>query len=99
MFPPGSKIERFYRHLLPTASAYKRWGKTVDGEAILRDLALFCHAAAPCSGDREEGRRDVWLRIRSFLDLTDEELTVLFAKLGPEQRHQLWNPGPTYLEE
>ena len=48
------------------------------------DLATFCHERTTCvvPGDREqsyvlEGRRQVILRIRNFLDLTPEQLVQL----------------------
>lgn len=62
--------------------AYMLAFRTVAGEAILADLAVFCRANETCviPGDRDrtyvlEGRREVWLRIRHHLDLTTEQLT------------------------
>lgn len=57
-----------------------------DGKAIvIPDLAEFCHANEPvpigASTEtlwRAEGRRDVWLRIRQMLDMSDDELAELF---------------------
>ena len=55
-------------------------------EYIIPDLAEYCGAndPAPKDGDmfmqgRAAGRRDVWLRLQSFLHLTDEELVALLA--------------------
>jgi hypothetical protein len=49
------------------------------------DLAEFCHAAEPVPMDsnlfslgRAAGRRDVWLRIAQFLNLSDAELFDLW---------------------
>lgn len=66
---------------------------------VLQDLATYCFANAATSSDREQGRRDVWLRINQFIRMSDEDLTILAAKLGPEARHQLWHPSATYMEE
>lgn len=51
------------------------------------DLAVFCRERATCvvPGDRDqslvmEGRRQVILRIRNFLDLTPEELVKLHTR-------------------
>ena len=50
------------------------------------DLAAFCFERKSCvvRGDRDqsfvlEGRREVILRIRNFLDLTPEELVALYT--------------------
>jgi hypothetical protein len=60
-----------------------------DGRLWLDDLARFCRANETCvvPGDRDrslvlEGRREVWLRIQNHLNLTPEQLMVLYA--GPE---------------
>ena len=52
-----------------------------SGEAVLLDLKPFCRAAETCvvPGSRDltyvlEGRREVYLRIRDYLDLTPEQL-------------------------
>lgn len=65
---------------------------------VLKDLAWFCHAESDCTTERELGRREVWLRIRRLRGLSDDELTVLYAALTPEQRYQVYNPGATYTE-
>jgi len=51
---------------------------------VLADLAKFCHAqdTTHVVGDSHgsaqlEGRRQVWLRIQSYLGLTDEQITRL----------------------
>jgi len=55
---------------------------------VLADLAKFCHAhtTTHCVGDptgsaQLEGRRQVWLRLRAQLDLTDEEFTSMLDRL------------------
>ena len=55
-------------------------GFTPAQEAVIADLKRFCHAQTPTySADpREhalrEGRREVWLRIQHFLQLTDGQI-------------------------
>lgn len=55
-------------------------------ETVLRDLAKFCRAhtstahADPHMAARLDGRREVWLRIQSHLQLTDEQLWQLFGQ-------------------
>ncbi len=57
--------------------AYQMAFNTPAGEAVLIDLMPFCRARETCvvPGDRDrtyvlEGRREVYLRIRDYLDLT-----------------------------
>ena len=55
------------------------------GKAVLADLAKFCRArettfhADPRLSDMLEGRREVWLRIASHLNLSDDDLWKLFG--------------------
>lgn len=55
------------------------------GDAVLEDLARFCRANESCFHPDQrvhavmEGRREVWLRIRQHLDLTEAELFALFT--------------------
>jgi hypothetical protein len=65
--------------------SYKMTLGAPAGDAALRDLAKFCrahgttfHPDQPTS-DKLQGRREVWLRIQSFLNLTDEELWNLYG--------------------
>ena len=50
------------------------------GQEVLRDLAKFCRAAETCFDTDThvqanlEGRREVWLRIQKFLNLSSEQL-------------------------
>ena len=57
------------------------------GEAVLTDLEPFCRAKETCvvPGDRDktfvlEGRREVFLRIKDYLDLTPEQLREKFTR-------------------
>lgn len=93
--PPWQQhLWRLYRRLLPKQRAYRD-----IPDVVIADLAVYCRANAPATSEREIGRRDVWLRIRHFREMPGEELAVLYASLSPEQRHQLWAPGATYMEE
>lgn len=51
---------------------------------VMEDLARFCRATESCvvPGERDktlilEGRREVWLRIQEYLNLTPEQLYAL----------------------
>lgn len=55
-------------------------------QEMLMDLATFCRANETCvipgDGDRTlvlEGRREVWLRIQQHLNLTSQQLFVLYT--------------------
>ena len=61
--------------------AYQLAFNSPGGEGVLFDLGIFCRARESCvvPGDRDrtyllEGRREVYLRIRDYLDLTPEQL-------------------------
>ncbi len=99
MIREGDFLWPLYRRLYPKQVNYKQTFGTPQGEAVLRDLAVQCHACSPAITEREMGKRDVWLRINAFLHLTDGELTMLFAALTPEQRRQIYKPGPTFTED
>jgi hypothetical protein len=70
-----------------------------SAQAVLRDLAWFCHADSPCEDQRSTGRRDVWLRLVRFLRLNEEELAILYAGLSPEDRYQIYKPGSTFVDD
>lgn len=67
--------------------AYQLAFGTDGGRAVLMDLAPFCRAKETCvvPGDRDrtyvlEGRREVYLRIQDYLDLTVEELVEKYTR-------------------
>ena len=75
--------------------AYQLVFNTPAGEAVLNDLAPFCRARETCvvPGDRDrtyvlEGRREVHLRIRDYLDLSPEQLVERFTQKAttPQER-------------
>lgn len=98
-FVEGSPLWKLWRWVLGKTQSYRNCFRTPAGEAVLIDLAPFCCAMSACKDEREAGRRDVWLRIQQHLHMSPEELTVLFARLGPEARHQLFNPGATFITQ
>jgi len=57
--------------------------RSIAGQAVLTDLARFCHAnkstfdADPQVAAALDGRREVWLRIQNHLNLTSQELYQL----------------------
>jgi hypothetical protein len=71
---------------------------TPHGQAVLRLLAKYCFASSPTHTEREQGRRDVWLFLQHFLRMDEEELTVLYAALTPEERFQIYKPSQTYID-
>lgn len=75
--------------------AYQLAFRSPAGAEVLVDLARFCRANESTFHEDArihalaEGRREVWLRIQEWLDLTPEELTAI--KSG--NRIQLLKPG------
>lgn len=71
---------------------YQRAYQTISGHA-LADLALFCRANSNCVAARPgepvdvhrtmilEGRREVWLRIQRYRDLTIDQLFSMRATI------------------
>lgn len=57
--------------------------ESVSGQEVLKDLAKFCRANQSCfHADPRihaalEGRREVWLRIKQQVNLTDEQLFAI----------------------
>lgn len=73
--------------------AYQLSFKDAPGAAVLADLAVFCRANEPCIAVPtpqspidiyrtfvNEGRREVYLRIRDHLDRTTEELVEKYTR-------------------
>jgi hypothetical protein len=61
--------------------AYARAFAGQDGKVVLADLARFCHAQRttfvpgdPNGSAQLEGRRQVFIRIREFVDMTEVEI-------------------------
>lgn len=59
---------------------YQKTFRSPTGEVVLRDLARFCRANVSTFHEDArlhavaEGRREVWLRLQSHLQLTPDEL-------------------------
>ena len=72
-------------HITARGQAYRAALGNPMGEKLLDDLAKFCRAnESTFHQDARvhavlEGRREVWLRIRDHLDMTDEELIRRYA--------------------
>jgi hypothetical protein len=72
------------------------------GKRVLADLAPFCRAHETCfipgAQDKSlvlEGRREVWLRIRDFLDRTPGELIAIYTQpLEGDKAHARPDPDP-----
>jgi hypothetical protein len=67
--------------------AYQLVFNSPAGEAVLADLSPFCRVNETCvvPGDRDrtyvlEGRREVYLRIREYLDRTPEQLVERYTR-------------------
>lgn len=73
--------------LRPRRAAYAKTFNTPDGRKVLADLKRFCRASVPTADVNNihttyllEGRREVWLRIASMLQLTDEDVVQLIEE-------------------
>lgn len=79
-------ITRLGRKYFP--SLRKQAYRQIPREVLL-DLAEFCRANENCYHDdprhhaRLEGRREVWLRIRHHIDMTDEQQMALYTGNPP----------------
>lgn len=67
--------------------AYQMTFGTPAGQTVLADLGKFCRAGdnAAVPGDHDRtwaliGRREVYLTIRAYLDLTPQELAARFTR-------------------
>jgi hypothetical protein len=75
-------------YLSQRAHAYRRVfdSENVYTEEVLKDLAAFCRGnLSTFNPDPRihavlEGRREVWLRIKNHLELTDAQLYKIYAR-------------------
>ncbi len=71
-----------YQRVLESLSDRKRGYEAIPTPALI-DLAMFCRAdettfrADPREHALHEGRREVWLRIMRFLEMTPEQLATV----------------------
>ncbi len=77
--------------------AYQFTFATEAGKAVLLDLERFWRAGESCVAVKDgaidvyrtfmlEGRREVYLRIRDYLDLTPEQLVEKYTRLANQER-------------
>lgn len=84
--PTAEEIQATVAALLERKRSYLQAFASPASQLALIDLASFCKANVSCfvPGDRDltlilEGRREVWLRIQQHLNLTPEQMFMLFA--------------------
>lgn len=72
------------KKLFSRSNAYRKTFDNPEGKKVLADLRRFCHASTPTADINNvyatyltEGRREVFLRITSHMNLTDEDLYAL----------------------
>lgn len=64
---------------LDVIRAYRLFFSAPDGLAVAKDLMKFCKFRSPIASEREEGMRQVFLRILEMSQLSDEQLIQLYA--------------------
>jgi len=69
------------KKLIERQAAYKRTFDGPEAQKVLADLRRFCRADVPTADVNNpnvtyllEGRREVWLRIMSHLQMTDDDI-------------------------
>ena len=79
------------KKLLERRAAYHKTFNNPEGEKVLADLRRFCRATLPTADVNNpnvtyllEGRREVFLRITSLLQLTDDDIWSLVESYGDE---------------
>jgi hypothetical protein len=83
-------IERAREFLHQRRNSYKRLFhfENRDAQVVLTDLAKFCRAHESTFNPDErthallEGRKEVWLRLQQHLNMTEEELWLLYSRKG-----------------
>lgn len=82
-----TQAEQWLKIFADCKRAYQLAFNNPAGEAVLLDLKPFCRVNETCVvlGNRDatyvlEGRREVYLRIRDYLDLTPEQLVERYTK-------------------
>ena len=78
--------------LLARSRAYKQLFDGADSEKVLEDLKRFCHASSTThvEGDSHgtaqlEGRRQVWLRIQGYRNLSDSQIGEYVGQAETEE--------------
>ena len=90
--------ERAKQLLSARAKSYQRifLAHGTDTDVVLSDLAKFCRAHESTfhlehtMSDRLDGRREVWLRLQHFLQLTDDALWSIYGNqsLPPDDQKE-----------
>lgn len=62
--------------------AYRQTFNTPAGQIVFLDLMKFCKFRVPIDDRLDEGKRQAFLRIESFLALTPEQLHSLYRGQG-----------------
>lgn len=83
-------IEKLKEFLHQRRNSYKRLFhfENRDAQVVLTDLAKFCRAHESTFNPDErthallEGRKEVWLRLQQHLNMTEEELWLLYSRKG-----------------
>lgn len=79
-------VERVKEFLLNRKSSYQAVFAGPEGKKVLNDLARFCRDGKstydpdPRTHALLEGRREVLLRIKDHLNLTEEDLVTLYTR-------------------
>jgi len=82
--------EKLYSAFRSRRSDYLTTFNGPVADRVLADLAEFCRARETTFHTDErlhavlEGRREVWLRINKYLNLTDREIQQLIEKKGAD---------------
>ena len=84
----GLNLNPFLRQRRTT---YAKTFNNPEGRKVLADLRRFCRASVPTADVSNvhttfllEGRREVWLRIQSLLQLSDEDVINLIEDYDNE---------------
>lgn len=91
MMPTREEIHKADDRITADARNYRFTFGTPTGQKVLSDLAAFCCADVTSITEYEngidvyqtirlEGRREVWLRIQRFMNLTPDQLFKIFYK-------------------
>jgi len=74
-------VDMLTKMFLRRRNAYKNTFNNPEGKLVLADLRRFCRATLPTADVDNlhttfllEGRREVWLRVMTHLQLTDEDI-------------------------
>lgn len=83
-------LQTLKRALMARRHQYRLVFRSPPGEIVLKDLARFCRAhhstfhEDPRVHAMLEGRREVWLRIASHLELSPDDLWQLYSRQPSE---------------